>query len=74
LPETWTHCPGSTGYDIGVLPVTEGDTVVLRYPYKLRADSVNHIIEVLKPQLPDGVKVLVVDAGAELNVVHKEAS
>jgi hypothetical protein len=74
LPEAWTHCPGSTGYDIGVLPVADGDTVVLRYPAKLRADSVTHITDVLKRQLPDGVKVLVIDVGAELNVVHKEAS
>jgi hypothetical protein len=74
LPEEWTHCPGSTGYDIGVLPVVDGDTVVLRYKPKLLQGTAEEIVQRLKPRLPDGVELVVISGEVELNVVHKEAS
>jgi hypothetical protein len=55
--------------DVRRLIVHPGETVVLRVKQRLSAVMVEHLQGTLKAAMPEGVKCLVLQEGAELEVV-----
>jgi hypothetical protein len=53
---------------IAKLVAAPGDTIVVRIAHRLSQDDVAHVRAMIAPSLPQGVKILVLDADAELSV------
>jgi len=58
-------------FEIAKLELREGDTLVVRVQGIVRSDARDRIAAYAKPAIPDGVKIMVIDASIELNVLQK---
>lgn len=58
--------------EIKVMHLQPGDTLVVRTGRALSLEQVEKIHQHLKPMVPEGVKVVVLDANIDLEVLRNE--
>ena len=58
--------------EIKIMHLQQGDTLVVRSGRALSLEQVEKIHQHLKPLVPEGVKVLVLDANVTLEVLRNE--
>lgn len=52
------------------LVIRPGDTLIIRYEHALDAAEVDHLTDLIRPHLPNGVKVMILDNCAGLAVAR----
>jgi hypothetical protein len=70
MPETIVNVVTVKG---AKLELKEGDTLAVMYPNRLAKDQVEHLMAYLRPALPEGVKVMVLDGGMTLAKISENS-